>query len=97
MQLKGLAGIALKRSLGYAANSQPIYSEGRLLVESLRRFKGQAADAVIITEIDFEVLDQINRRKLFVALSRARLHAVMVTSERASECLLQILEGDSGG
>ncbi len=49
MQLKGLTGIALKRTLGYVANSQPIYSERLLLVESLRRFMGYAHGLLNLT------------------------------------------------
>jgi superfamily I DNA and RNA helicase len=51
------------------------------------RFKGQAADAVVITEIDFSELGLRERRRLFVALTRARLHVALVTSERAAEVL----------
>ena len=43
-----------------------------MLVESVYRFKGQAAPAVILTEIDFEVLDDKAVRKLFVGATRAR-------------------------
>ncbi len=87
--LRGLAGLALKRSQGYDENSQPVYSDGKVLVESLKRFKGQAADAVIITEIDFETLDTENRNKLFVALSRARLQVAIVVSEQANDILMR--------
>ena len=34
----------------------------------------KSADAIILTDIDFEELNPKNRRKLFVAFSRARLH-----------------------
>lgn len=89
---RGLAGIALKRSAGYTDNGELIYTHGDLLVESIKRFKGQSADAVIITEIDFDKLDDDNRRLLFVALTRARVHAVLVASERASDALMARLE-----
>lgn len=90
--LMGLASLPLKRHTGYDAAGNQIYSEGQLLVESVRRFKGQSADAVVITEIDFEAMDQMARRMLFVALTRARLHAVLVTSERARDVLFDVLE-----
>lgn len=89
---RGLNSIALKRQTGYGANGQLRYTEGKVLVETLYRFKGQAADAVIVTEVDFEELDQRNRRKLFVALSRARLHAVLVTSERTKNLLISMID-----
>jgi hypothetical protein len=91
---KGLNSIALKRQQGYTPDGQPKFDEGQILVETLYRFKGQAADAVILTEVDFEALDQRNRRKLFVALSRARLHAVLITSERSRDALLKIFQSE---
>jgi hypothetical protein len=66
----------------------PVYREGGLLAESIYRFKGQSAPAVIFTEIDFEQLDELVLRKLFVGMTRARLKLVLVLSERASQQLL---------
>ncbi len=91
---RGLNGKGLKRQMGYADDGQLRYTDGQVLVETLYRFKGQAADAVIVTEVDFEALDQRNRRKLFVAISRARLHVVLITSERAKEALLKVMDQD---
>ncbi|NDF50418.1 MAG: hypothetical protein EB116_10100 [Betaproteobacteria bacterium] len=56
------------------------------------RFKGQAADAVVITEVDFESLDARSKRLLFVGLSRARLQTKLVVSERACDLLLNQLQ-----
>lgn len=89
---RGFNHIALKCQQGYSPDGLPKYSEGSLLVETLYRFKGQAADAVILTEVDFSELSQKNRRKLFVALTRARLHAVIITSESARDALMTELE-----
>ncbi|NHZ34554.1 ATP-binding domain-containing protein [Massilia rubra] len=66
----------------------PIYREGGLLAESVYRFKGQSAPAVIFTEIDFEQIDELVLRKLFVGMTRARLKLVLVLSERAGQQLL---------
>jgi ATP-dependent exoDNAse (exonuclease V) beta subunit len=38
---------------------------------------------VILAEVDFEALDTIARRKLFVGMTRARMRLIMVMSERA--------------
>jgi len=91
---RGLNKIALKRQAGYDSAGKACFTDGRLLVETLYRFKGQAADAIIVTEIDFEALDPKNRRKLFVALSRARLHVALITSERARDALLAMTNND---
>lgn len=45
----------------------------------------------MITEVDFAELGLRERRRLFVALSRARLQVALVTSERAAEVMLERL------
>lgn len=65
----------------------PVMREGELLVESVYRFKGQSAPAVIFTEIDFAALDERVFRKLFVGLTRAKLKLVLVVSESARQSL----------
>ncbi len=77
----------------YDLFGNPVFREGGLLAESVYRFKGQSAPALIFTEIDFEELDERALRKLFVGMTRARLKLVLVMSERAS---LQMLDRMSG-
>ena len=72
----------------YDLLGDPIYREGGLLAESVYRFKGQSAPAVIFTEIDFDKVDDLVLRKLFVGMTRARLKLVMVLSDRAQQQLL---------
>ena len=72
---------------GYDLLGNPVYRDGQLMAESVYRFKGQSAPAVIFTEIDFEALDDRAVRKLFVGMTRARLKLVMVMSERAAALL----------
>jgi hypothetical protein len=63
---------ATRRFTGeYARDGDPRWSNGDLLIESVYRFKGQSAPAVVLTEFDFGELDDAARRKLFVALTRA--------------------------
>ncbi|MET0321781.1 MAG: ATP-binding domain-containing protein [Duganella sp.] len=66
----------------------PEYRDGGLLAETVYRFKGQSAPAIIFTEIDFEQVDERVLRKLFVGMTRARLKLVLVLSERAEQQLL---------
>lgn len=68
----------------YDLLGQPLYSEGDVLLETVYRFKGQAAPAVIFAEIDFETLDDKTLRKLFVGCTRAMMKLVLVASERAA-------------
>jgi hypothetical protein len=78
----------------YDLFGNPVFREGGLLAESVYRFKGQSAPALIFTEIDFEDMDELTLRKLFVGMTRARLKLVLVMSERAS---VQFLDRMSGG
>jgi hypothetical protein len=75
----------------YDLLGHPVYSEGDLLMETVYRFKGQAAPAIVFAEIDFEELDEKTLRKLFVGMTRATLKLVLVVSERAAGRLLDKL------
>ena len=71
----------------YDLLGQPVYTDGELLVESVYRFKGQAAPAVVLSEVDFESLDERTVRKLFVGATRATMKLVIVASARAARPL----------
>lgn len=73
---------------GYDLLGNPAFTEGDILVESVYRFKGQAAPCVILTEIDFEEMDEITIRKLFVGATRATMKLVLVMSEKTTQLLL---------
>jgi len=87
-----LAGMSVRRQLGYDSEGRASWAKGDLLVDTVFRFKGQAADAVVITEVDFEEFTSRERRRLFVALTRARLQVALVTTESAAETLRARLE-----
>ena len=83
-----LGAFALRKFLGrYTADGEPVWSEGELLIESVHRFKGQSAMGVVLTEVDFEQLDEGARRRLFVGMTRAQLALEIVVS-RAAEAAL---------
>lgn len=65
-----------------------MWADGELLVESLRRFKGQSAPVVVLYNIDFDTVTDAERRKLFVGLTRGQLRVDLVLSERAARALL---------
>ncbi len=75
----------------YDLLGQPLYSEGDVLLESVYRFKGQSAPAIVFAEIDFEQLDERAVRKLFVGATRAMMKLVLVVSERSAKVLLERL------
>lgn len=71
----------------YSRNGEPVWSEGDLLVESVYRYKGQSAPAVVLSEVNFADLTPIERRKLFVGMTRAQMAVEVVLSELAEQCL----------
>ncbi|MEX3556561.1 MAG: ATP-binding domain-containing protein [Burkholderia gladioli] len=62
----------------------PEYQDGDVLLDSIYRFKGQAAPYVILTEVDFEEFDARAARKLFVGATRATMKLIVVASQRAT-------------
>jgi hypothetical protein len=66
----------------------PEFSAGEVLIESVYRFKGQAAPAVVFTEIEFDALDEKTSRKLFVGATRAMIKLVIVLSKRSAHAWL---------
>jgi len=84
-----LGPFSIKRFNGtYDLLGNPIYSDGDILIESVYRFKGQAAPCVILTEVDFEELDEITVRKLFVGATRASMKLILVLSDRSANFLI---------
>ena len=75
----------------YDLSGSPIYSEGEIAIETVYRFKGQSAPVIVLTEIDFEALDDLAARKLFVGATRATMKLVLVMSERVAGGLIERL------
>jgi superfamily I DNA and RNA helicase len=63
------------------------WTAGELRVETVNRFKGQSAPVVVFCEIDFEVLNILNARKLFVGLTRSQLKVDLVLSDKAAQLI----------
>ena len=62
-------------------------------LETVRRVKGQSAPAIVLTEIDFEEMGQLERNLLFVALTRASMHLELVMSESSEGVLMRQISG----
>ena len=92
LQLDALGTHSLKSFSGhYDLFGNPEFRSGELLTESVYRFKGQSAPAIIFTEIDFASIDEKTFRKLFVGMTRARLKLILVMSDRAASQLIDKL------
>jgi hypothetical protein len=84
----------LKSATGrYDLFGVPQYTDGELLIETVYRFKGQAAPCVILTEVDFDSFDERAQRKLFVGMTRASMKLIVVLSKRAAATLMARLDG----
>jgi hypothetical protein len=87
-----LAGQALRKFTGqYDKAGNALWSTGSLVADSVYRFKGQSAPAVVLCEIDFEALTDRERKKLFVGMSRAQLRLECIVSERTAQELASLL------
>jgi hypothetical protein len=82
-----IAGCSVRMARGYDAQRFRTYTEGDLLLDTIFRFKGQCADAVVLTEVDREVMDKTFQRRLFVGLTRARLQLHLVAAEKSCDLL----------
>ena len=90
LALDRLGQTSLRHFTGaYDLFGQPVYSQGEVLVESVYRFKGQAAPAVILAEIDFAVLDDQALRKLFVGATRSSMKLILVLHRKSAARLLE--------
>lgn len=75
-EARSVAGYPLRRFKGeYTEDGQQRYTTGRLTFESVYRFKGQQAPAVILTDIDFSDWRADHaQRVLYTGMTRARRH-----------------------
>jgi len=89
--INDLAGLKVKKFNGYDSQGIATWSDGEIFVDTLFRFKGQCADAIVLTEIDFDEWTENVKRRLFVGISRARLAVSMVLTEKAAELIDQKL------
>jgi hypothetical protein len=90
-----LGPYALRAPTGsYDLLGNPVYTEGYILLDSVLRFKGRAAPCVVLTEIDFEALDEAAVRRIFVGATRATMKLTLVVSEAAAKVLLDRLSAD---
>lgn len=77
----------------YTRDGEPVWTTGDLLVESVYRFKGQSAPVVILAEIDFAEITPLERRKLFVGMTRGQMQVDLVMSAQAEAELSKLFAG----
>jgi hypothetical protein len=91
MNLDYAGGKKIKRPMR-DADGNSTWTDGELKVETVNRFKGQSAPVVVFCEIDFEEMNVVNARKLFVGMTRGQLKVELVLSDRAAELLVANLQ-----
>lgn len=75
----------------YDNDGIPVHRTGDVRFESVFRFKGQCAPCIILTEIDFDALDEAALRRIFVGATRATVKLVLVMSDRVARMLTETL------
>lgn len=94
LRMSSVADLPLRKPTGqYDTASNALWTDGVLLADTVGRFKGQSAPVVVLTDIDFEVIDERVLHKLFVGFTRARLRLECVMSDRAQNLLGERLQG----
>jgi len=68
-----VAGHRFKRSIGFDEDGNTVYSDGDILLETVHRFKGKAADAVVLVGVPRDIDSDTERDKVFVGVTRGRL------------------------
>ena len=79
---------------GYDWNGEPEWTDGELMVESVYRYKGQSAPAVVLAEVGFEVLTPQEKKKLFVGLTRAQMAVEIVLTAEAERTLMAAINSE---
>lgn len=73
----------------FDANNNRIFTEGEILCDTLLRFRGLGAPCVIVTEMDFEEVNDRVRNLLYHAMTRSSVALAFVMGEKAFNALSQ--------
>lgn len=81
----------LRQPLGMFKNGRQLFGSGTLFNDTVRRFKGLQAPCVILTEVDFEELDEKILSLLYLGMTRASMCLKLVLSESCAEKIAALL------
>lgn len=93
VKLDRIGNWSVRRFLNDYEGGHQKYSHGELRVDTVYRFKGLQAAAVIYAEIDFEELTSAVINRLYTGMTRARSSLTLILSERARDLLMARLGG----
>lgn len=92
VKLDRLGTWQVRRFLDDYIDGHQQYSAGELRVDTVYRFKGLQATAVVYAEIDFGELTPVTINRLYTGMTRARTALTLVVSRRAADALAAWLD-----
>jgi hypothetical protein len=92
LALDQIGEFKLKKFTGkYDKNGEAVWTNGDVLIDSVYRYKGKSAAAVILSELSFDELNDLEARKLFVGMTRAQLALSMIMTKQVELILSERL------
>ncbi len=76
--LDEIGGHKIRRPTGEYKNGEQVYSEGSVIFDTVRRFKGQQAQAVILVDVDPKPDGDLDLRLLYCGMTRATVRLEIV-------------------
>lgn len=77
-----LGGLPVRRFTGeYDAEGNQLFSEGKVYVETVYRYKGQQSQAVIVTDIDPPAESERHQKVLYTAMTRATVRLELLVRD----------------
>ena len=76
--LDEVGGHKIRRPTGEYNNGEQMYSKGSVIFDTVRRFKGQQAQVVILVDVDPKPDSDIDLRLLYCGMTRATVRLEIV-------------------
>ena len=83
LKLDQIGRHTLKKPLDTMKNGEQQFTQGEIYTDTVYRFKGLQAPYVIVTEIDFETMNQKEKAALYMAMTRCSMRLALVLSANA--------------
>lgn len=83
LKLDQIGKYSLRKPIEETRNGAQQFTEGDILIDTVRRFKGLQAPYVIVTEMDFDELGSKEKAMLYLAMTRCSMRLSFVLSNNA--------------
>ena len=94
LKKESLGGLTLKRPTEiFDENGDMVFTDGVLFADTVRRFKGLQSPCVIVTELEFDELNDSVRALLYLAMTRASVRLELVMSEESVRAIRREIDG----